>query len=601
MKRKVTSVLLALALLVSCFSVYSLKVSAATNLSVEAQVSPSADYQVFYLSGCDENTYYDLFDGTTFTEGIKAENGTLKLDPDIYYNIYLYNDEDEVSASSLLAHKCLVTYKLVGENGTDVMTEYAPDAYYGQVYSFVADDVKVHGGMEYYLEGFAEKEVSYGVDQLVFTYNVYDPDPKFLYIDYVDNRGNLLKSEQHEVLYYGGEQTFTVAQTLNIDGRIYNKVRGADSITVGYFSPVLDYEITFLEEITTVEYPYTVKVNFKDTNGIVLGYDYKTVTEEMSQQATFNVNVPGELGIRKDGSVYYYNPAATSVSIPTDGTVRTYDVTYTLFDTLSPYVWTVNCVDAASNKILNSTSITVNVDETVTYDAMPRLTLDGKNYQLDSSMGGTYERNYSDNSSRVFNLYYNEEGVVVDSERTMTVNMICVSDESVLNTVSITIAAGDTGSVELPASIKLGGKEYVKLAGQGDEMEISYYSRQRTFYAYYRDVNDLQNVDVYVTEVERENGETDIVLNDPNSGEATDIGTETGTLTDPEDIGENDVPLNPGEADPTTPPTENIGENETPKAGGNSSMLMGGIVIAIIVLAAVAVLFVMTSKKKKAQ
>ena len=88
---------------------------------------------------------------------------------------------------------------------------------------------------------------------------------------------------------------------------------------------------------------------------------------------------------------------------------------------------------------------------------------------------------------------------MVDSEQTLNISFRSVSDDTVLYSEEVTVPAGESYTLEIPETYSLDDTEYVVLAGQGSVIEHNYYSPQRNYTVYYRDVNDLQNVDTVVT------------------------------------------------------------------------------------------------------
>ncbi|MBS5523150.1 MAG: hypothetical protein KHX56_12875 [Clostridiales bacterium] len=345
--------------------------------------------------------------------------------------------------------------------------------------------------------------IVYGQGTYTFNYTAYDPEPVEAYVYYVDDRGNVLDTKTLTLEYYGGDVTFNVDPHITVDGRDYTKLSGPDKVTVNYFSPVLDYDIIYVEDAPEVAYPYTVKINYIDSaTGAVIGNQYEAITADDGAYDVVEFLVPDSLEVSSDGSVLYYHTDNTVVSHVPDGSVRSYDVSYSVFDEESPYYWNIKLVDSVTGNLLGEDYIEVGVDETVTYTPDVQVTAGGANYLLDSSMVSSYERHYSDTSSRILYIYYNEEGSVVDAEQTLNISFRSVSDDVVLYTEEVTVPAGESYTLDIPETYTVDDTEYVVLAGQGSAVEHDYYSPQRNYTVYYRDVNDLQNVDTVVTREE---------------------------------------------------------------------------------------------------
>lgn len=510
MKKRCYSFLLTLVLIFSAVLVPSLGAHAAT-VGVYAAVSPDPSYQVFYISSDDwAHTRYDLYDGTNWQYGLVPSGSELRLSPNVDYDIYVYQIDDagnpvtdDAYARSMLAHSYSVNYKLYDTAGNLVKTTTEETGSIGMGESFVfdADGVIVEDGKEYELSSsYTQRVVEYGIGSYSFEYREYSPDPETAYVYYVDDRGNVLKRNDIVLNYYGGDSVFNVESNIEIDGRKYTKLNGPEKITLNYFSPVLDYDIVYVEDAPAVAYPYSVKINYIDrATGNVIGNQFETITADDSQYEAINFVAPNSLEITSGADVLYYHSNDVTVSHTPDGTVRIYDVYYDLFDSQSPYVWTIKLVDSVSGALLGQEQISVGVDETVRYVPEVTLTSGEHTYILDSSMATAYERNYADTSSRILYIYYNEEGSIVEGSQDITISFRSVSDNTELYSETATVAAGETYSVDTPESYTVDGKEYVRLAGQSDSIQHNYYSPQRSYTVYYRDVNDLQNVDTVVT------------------------------------------------------------------------------------------------------
>ena len=512
MKRKFLSFLLTFALIFSCLAFPSVGAHAA-QVSVYSAVSPDPSYQVFYINSDDmAHTRYDLYDGTSWSNGHQAV-GEVHLPAGIDYDIFVYqvNDEgepitDDARARSMLAHTYTVQYNLYDLSGNLVNTQTIETGTVGidDSYVFTADTWIEDGGIEYDLSSdFDQVPIVYGQGTYAFNYTAYDPEPVEAYVYYVDDRGNVLDTKTLTLEYYGGDVTFNVDPHITVGGRDYTKLSGPDKVTVNYFSPVLDYDIIYVEDAPEIAYPYTVKINYIDSaTGAVIGNQYEAITADDGAYDAVEFLVPDSLEVSSDGSVLYYHTDNTVVSHVPDGSVRSYDVPYSLFDEESPYYWNIKLVDSVTGNLLGEDYIEVGVDETVTYTPDVQVTAGGANYLLDSSMASSYERHYSDTSSRILYIYYNEEGSVVDSEQTLNISFRSVSDDVVLYAEEVTVPAGESYTLDIPETYTVDDTAYVVLAGQGSAVEHAYYSPQRNYTIYYRDVNDLQNVDTVVTREE---------------------------------------------------------------------------------------------------
>ena len=513
MKRKGLSFILTLALILGGILFPSKGAHAAT-VSVYSAVSPDPSYQVFYINSDDwAHTRYDLFDGTTWQYDNVVTQSEVRLPAGIDYSIYVYQVDDEgyaitddAYARSMLAHDYTVVYNLYGLDGDLVKQQVIESGTIAidDSYVFTADAWIEDDGIEYDLiSSYDQLPVYYSEGTYSFDYRAYSPDPVEAYVYYVDDRGNVLEKHPLTLEYYGGDVTFNAEPRITVDGRSYTKLSGPDTITLNYFSPVLDYDIVYVEDAPAVEFPYTVKVNYIDSaTGAVIGNQYETITAEDGTYDEVQFSVPASLEISNNGSVSYYHTNDTVVSHVPDGTVRSCDIYYSLFDQETPYYWNIKLVDSVSGNLLGEEYIEVGVDETVSYTPEAQVEAGGVSYLLDSAMASSYERHYSDSSSRILYIYYNEEGTVVDAVQTLNIAFRSVSDNTVLYSEEVTVPAGENYTLDIPETYTVDGTEYVVLAGQGSAVEHGYYSPQRNYTIYYRDTNDLQNVDTVVTREE---------------------------------------------------------------------------------------------------
>jgi hypothetical protein len=654
MKKRITATLAALALVIGGIAVPPVEAQAA-QVSVSSAVSPSAQYQVFYISTDDPaNTRYDLYNNNTGTydvEGATLDGSELRIyEPDIDYTIYVYQIDSEgmiigsteVSSRSSLAHEYTVSYELYDTNGSLVTTLPAEEGVVAMDDSFIfsAESIIEENGIEYDLSSdYAQLPVHYGVDNYTFQYEMYDPEDIEAYIYYVDDRGNVLDTKSLPLSYYGGDETFTVDQHITVDGREYTKFSGPDTITVNYFSPVLDYDIVYVEDEPAVTFPYSIKINYVDSNGMPLGTQYETITAEDGEYDIIEIGVPDSLEISTDGTVSYYHTDQTVINHDPNGSERTYNVTYNLFDQESPYYWDVRLVDSVSGSLLGEQLIEVGVGETVSFVPESMITVDGTDYVLDDAMASSYERHYDDQNSRIQYIYYNEVGAVVPDVQTLNISFLSVSDNTVLDEQTVEVPAGEDYTIDIPETFETEDTSYVRLAGQGDALVHDAGTPQSSYTIYYRDVNDLQNVDttviqeetiyydvpvteeeiIYVDEVAEAPEAPVTVVANAETGE-TDTYNAEGELITP-DAQENEAEVE--EIEEPEAPTANIQENndsetadndtsdnveiiedqEAPKANVDLEQNTGvnPVVIAIIIAAAavVVIAYVVIVKKRK--
>ena len=664
MKKRIAAALAALTLAVGGIAISPVEAQAA-QVSVASAVSPSTEYQLFYISSDDwANTRYDLYNNNTGAydvEGAVPQGSELRIyEADVDYTIYVYQidsegfiiEGSETSSRSSLAHDYEVSYELYDTNGNLVTTRQVETGVVAMEDSFVfsADTIVIdENGIEYDLASeYSQISVHYGVGNYTFRYEMYDPEDIEAYIYYVDDRGNVLDTKSLPLSYYGGDETFTVDQHITVDGREYTKFSGPDSITVNYFSPVLDYDIVYIEDEPAVSFPYSIRINYVDSAGKVLGTQYETIKAEDGDYDVIEIEVPDSLEISSNGTVSYYHADQTAINHDPNGSERTYNVTYSLFDQESPYYWNVRLVDSATGSLLGEQLLEVGVGETVSFVPESSITVDGKDYVLDGAMDSSYERHYDDQDSRIQYIYYNEVGAVVPEVQTLNISFRSVSDNTVLEEQTVEVPAGEDYTLELPETYETEETSYVRLAGQGDTLTHDAGTPQSDYTVYYRDVNDLQNVDttviqeetiyydvpvteeeiVYVDEIVEEAEEPVTVVTNPTTGDTDTYNPEGELITpdaaeeepaapitggDVEEIPDEETPLGNQDleenADSQTADSEAsdnleaIEDEETPLANQDleeSSAISPIVIVVIIAAAAVVAVLVVISVKRKA-
>ena len=164
-----------------------------------------------------------------------------------------------------------------------------------------------------------------------------------------------------------------------------------------------------------------------------------------------------------------------------------------------PYEWSIRLIDAETGKILKEEVKMVDAGATEAYKAATEIEADGVKYLLDSKMEREYTHTYNQ-GSRIQNIYYHQESSELPASYDLTIQYMSVSDNTMLYTdkTAVTAEAG-SAQVASPQNYEANGKQYVRLSGQSDVVNHDFYSAQRTYTIYYRDVNDEQNVDTVVT------------------------------------------------------------------------------------------------------
>lgn len=105
----------------------------------------------------------------------------------------------------------------------------------------------------------------------------------------------------------------------------------------------------------------------------------------------------------------------------------------------------------------------------------------------------------------VQSIYYRpSHDNTVDEAYKLKVSYVNIADNTVINTVEATSVpeAREDLAISLPESFSKDGTEWLLIKGQGTTLYHNYYSRNKSYTVYYRDVNDEENEDAEVNTVE---------------------------------------------------------------------------------------------------
>lgn len=124
-------------------------------------------------------------------------------------------------------------------------------------------------------------------------------------------------------------------------------------------------------------------------------------------------------------------------------------------------------------------------------------------------------------------VYYVPEDYVPGSAYDITVQYLNIANSQVIRTETLTVDPEMTDYLTIVGEERFasGGNEYVRLAGQESGIRHTYFTPQRTYTIYYRDVNDVINADTVIRRTQII--ETERVVEVP--GEATFTTTVTAT------------------------------------------------------------------------
>lgn len=617
-------------------------------VAIAGEVYYGTDYVQFDIHGDNAtNLFYDVLYGektvyqhvhytTPDGSGVNSVGIDLEDLGDDYsdvtqYSIQVYtgraaNDSNTVATATMAGIYARLNGDpeqdvLIGSvvNGTDAGKIVPPPTYYDQVADTdynLSGDMK-YDGTKYYAE-----------------YEPYVPTPLEGSITYVDNQGNILKTDTivnitpdhtgdtpkevvlvNRFLVQDGEQDlyyYPTVQIVKADyyGQIdfvvlcnaYASTEGETGLVKIHFmsngKKVWGDEVN----LTTTTFLYTVPESFvqiDSESGKATQYTLKD--DDQLNEYHQLVLVPG----RAESDYYFEYEAAAADEVIS---------------------WNLILMDGTTNTRLGAETMDVEPGETVEFDAAAHAPAGYVPSQE------TYTYTYG-GENLVQYVYYTPDGYVPTESYTVTLQFVNIADGAVLQSESVMVNPGADTEITCPAEFTAGDNTYVRLGGQSDTYRHSYYSPKRTYTIYYRDVNDTLYANTIITNIETvttERTETGVtyvedvttVTGGTVTGPAYATGPAAGTgitgITDDttgmnqavneegqglaqereEQIAEGETPLAQAPGGETTP-EESITDNDTAKSGLSTALMTGGTVAALVVAIVLVVLIVVQRKRNR--
>lgn len=451
-----------------------------------------------YEFGMTDNTQGGSTETGTDRGGVVSLNiDNLKLDGTSTYTVTAYADREETQ--KLYSGTIYGVYAKLS-NGTEQLI----GAHTGDVSSTLtynpADKLYVNG-TSYALES-ATPEIS--GTKITYSYASYVESASATgTITYVDVNGEVIDTTSVTGVTRSESKTIDVPAvvTKTIDGQTH------------YFRTVF-----FRNQLTFTnpgQLNYTIACKYMGSQAQAESGYYKAIIRAVDQDNnvvftdTANISgkyyytMPSVIYKQVNGQVYTYtisNASAAALEFDTDTTTsgaKTVDVTYTraAVDAAETTV-TYNLIDGTKGvadpaRSLGVSTVKVNAENPT---ALPEeaITVDGTKYVI---AGGAAKYAYTrgDAGYPVVNAYYLPEGYTPsEGSYTVTVNYVNFLTNEVLKSENFTSNETDNYDYTFTSeeSFDLNGKSYVRLAGQENAIEHSYYSGIETYTVYYRDVND---------------------------------------------------------------------------------------------------------------
>lgn len=616
-------------------------------VTIDGEVYYGTDYVQFDIRGGNAtNLFYDvLYGGKTVYQhvhytpddrGVNSVGIDLEELGDGYSNVTQYSIRVYTGRAVSATNKPIAQASMAGiyarlngdpqqdvligsvVNGTDVERIEPPPTYYNQ-----GTDYNLSGDMKY--DETARKYYA--------EYKPYVPTPLDGSITYVDNQGNILKTDTivnitpdhtgdtpkevvlvDRFLVQDGEQDlyyYPTVQIVKADyyGQIdfvvlcnaYASTEGETGLVKIHYTAGGEDILVDEVNLTTTTYLYTVPKSFVQIeSGKATQYKLKDDGNQLNEYHQL-VLVPG-----RAENDYYFEYEATAAD-----------------EVIS---WNLILMDGTTNTRLGTETMDVQPGETVEFNAAAHAPAGYVPSQE------TYTYTYG-GENLVQYVYYTPDGYVPTESYTVTLQFVNIADGAVLQSESVMVNPGADTEITCPAEFTAGDNTYVRLGGQSDTYRHSYYSPKRTYTIYYRDVNDTLYANTIITNIETvttERTETGVtyvedvttVTGGTVTGPAYATGPAAGTgitgITDDttgmnqavneegqglaqereEQIAEGETPLAQSPGGETTP-EEAITDNDTAKSGLSTALMTGGTVAALVVAIVLVVLIVVQRKRNR--
>ena len=251
---------------------------------------------------------------------------------------------------------------------------------------------------------------------------------------------------------------------------------------------------------------------------------------------------------------------------------KTYDIAYEKLPSDAEATWTVVLVNGAADpkspeREIGRQTFTVKPGESASFVPQAKYEVGGTTYVPVASTKSEYGYTYgAAGQSPVTTIYYVPEGYVAPEPYDITVRYVNIANGEILQEQSLTARPELRDELEIasPQTFAYAGAEYVRLDGQEASIWHSYYSSNRVYTIYYRDVNDNLSANIVITRVNVEYVDGAV---DGTTGAAAGA-------TSPEDTsGANATATADGVAAVTVPATEG---GLTAIDGGDNSRMVDG-------------------------
>lgn len=655
LSKRVFSFVLALVLCISVVGVSTNKVFAADvpTVTITPLVTDSVNKQAFEVSTTVDAQYKAYYGDVLSGEGAVPEGtSTLNFDTNSEVKLEVFapyiNDNGAtryVTVRSTSINAYWVDVFCVTEDDVTLKSDRIKLSKHNEPQVVYNAPAVIDNGASEYHAANPSVVFKYGDGSKKITYSLVMKDAKTVTINYVDELDAILFTEE-KVLNFGDTVAIEAPATYTANEKNY-VLKTTGSYDVTYENAQSVYTFEYAEQAPAAQVPYEITVDLVDENGNLLHTMKKSV--DVGKQVTVELPATYEVGLKKYALAE--DQAASIVRDYASNESKAYTVKYELVAETAGYTVTINLVDKATEKVLETVTATVEADGApFTYDISSKNFIEkaGVTYQVLAGQGnskGKVVHAFGD-AVKTYNLYYAAKQEDVPQPYVVTMRYICVNNNAVLATETQIVELNSSVTFEAaPKTLKVEGKEYILLNGQEGVTVHKYNDDQTSFEIYYRDSSvKLENDDViYIPGTNPDQGEENQPTTDDDAEVDTTVnpGTQNGpaqnvntgsNATDDEneepsasnDVETNEEPSAPTDAEtdeepsnPTDAETEEepsvpddeleiIDDEEVPLAnapsdnasqGGPSAMpfVLGGVGLAVLI--ALAILLIVKKRK----